>query len=490
MTLKYLAVLWEKGILWVSVLWENRKMNELDEYELALKYGHYVERDVYIKLVEWKNEDARNHKCLFLRGARRVGKSCLALEFAHKEYASFIKVSFDRASEDTKNLFVDSLENLDYFYDQLSIVYNKKLYEGKSLIILDEIQLFKPARQAIKTLLLDGRYDILETGSLASIVKKDDKDDSYLLPSEEMKIDVLPITFKEYLRASGKIDMIDFIDKTVAERKAFSAAYRNIYKEFREYLFVGGMPKSVATYLKTRNLVKVEKEKREIIELYYDDFNRQRNVNSLYLTSLFNLIPSELSNHDKRFKLSHINSNAREREYGAAFNWLKDAYIVNLCFNSTDPSVVPLLNSDGNDVKAYFIDTGLLYTLTFMKTEEDELFYKSLIHDKLHINEGMYMENYVGQVLRAKGYKELFFYEKRDPKTYKTIMEIDFLCIQRRKVCPIEVKSSDSSSLISLKKFKEKFDGRVTSGLVICDSDYKNEGDICYLPIFALDWYL
>ena len=466
-------------------------MNEqFDEYELALQYGFYVEREVYAKLLKWKNEDAREHKCLFLRGARRVGKSCLALELAHKEYKSFIKVSFDKASTDIKNLFVNSLENLDDFYDQLSIAYRKKLYPGESLIILDEIQLFKPARQAIKTLLLDGRYDILETGSLASIVKKGKNEEHYLLPSEEIKVDVLPITFREYLRAAGKEDVINFIGKTVREHKSFQAAYRAINHDFREYLFVGGMPKAVATYLKTKDLVKVETEKRGILDLYYDDFSTQENVSPLYLTNIFNLIPSELSNHDKRFKLSHIDSQARIREYGTAFTWLKDAYIANLCFNSTDPSVVPLLNADGNDLKAYFIDTGLLYSLSFMKVEQDELFYKSLILDKLHINEGMFMENYVAQVLKTKGYKDLFFYEKRDPKTYKPLMEIDFMAIMNRKVCPLEVKSAEEKDIASLLKFKQKFDGKVYQGMVIYDGDYKVQNNIPFVPIFALDWYL
>ncbi len=465
-------------------------MENLDEYEIALQYGDYIERDVYLKLLKWKKEDAREHKCLFLRGARRVGKSCLALEFAHKEYRSFIKISFDRATKEVKDLFINSLEDLDLFYDRISIAYGKELFVGESLIILDEIQLFKPARQAIKTLILDGRYDIMETGSLASIVKKGSDGDSYLLPSEEVKLVVHPITFKEYLRAAKKTDMAAFIEKTIAMKKPFSAAYRSIYKEFREYLFVGGMPRCVATYLKTKDLVKVEEEKRAILELYYDDFNRQENVYPVYLTSIFNLIPSELSNHDKRFKLSHINSSARAREYGSAFNWLKNAYIVNLCLQSTDPSVVPVLNANGDSIKAYFIDTGLLYSLSFMKTTENELFYKSLVLDKLHINEGMFMENYVAQVLKTKGYRDLFFYEKREKVNSRTIMEIDFLSIENRKVTPIEVKSSDRFTITSLTKFKKAFGNRVTSGIVVYDGDYKNEDGIVYVPIFALDWYL
>lgn len=472
----------------LGVVMVRNAMSGLDEYEIAIEYGHYVSRDVYAKLKQWKDHDAREHKCLFLRGARRVGKSCLALELAHKEYRTFIKVSFDRANKDVKDLFINGLEDLDVFYDRLSVAYGTQLYPGESLIILDEVQLFKPARQAIKSLLLDGLYDILETGSLASIVKKDDEE--YLLPSEEISIDVLPITFKEYLRAAGKDDMIKLLESASTKHQAFRAAYRSIYNEFRHYLFVGGMPKCVAVYLKTKDLVETEKEKRSILNLYYDDFSKQKKVNSLYLSSIFNLIPSELSYHDKRFKLSHINSNARGREYGSAFRWLKDADIVNTCLNSSDPSVLPLLTANGDDLKAYFIDTGLLYSLCFMKTDEDELFYKSLIYDKLHINEGMFMENYVAQVLRTKGYRELFFYEKRDEKTYQTKMEIDFLRIHERKISPVEVKSASGYSLTSLKKFKEAFKGKVGEGIVLHDGDYKEEDGISFFPLFTSDWVL
>lgn len=465
-------------------------MERKDEYEIALEYGHYIERDVYSKLLKWKKEDARDHKCLFLQGARRVGKSALALEFAHKEYKSFLKISFDSASEETKDLFRNSLEDLDGFYDQLSIRYNKKLYEGESLIILDEIQLFKPARQAIKTLLLDGRYDILETGSLASIVKKEENDEEYLLPSEEVRIEVNPITFKEYLQAAGRQDVSDYIAKCIAAKKSFGAAYQTIYRLFREYLLVGGMPKAVSTFLKTGSFAKAEKEEDGILALYADDFKRQKNVNPGYLTSIYNLIPSELSNHDKRFKLAHINKNARAREYGSAFDWLINADIINPCYNTSDPSPLPNLTKSGEDLKAYFIDTGLLYSLSFMRPEEDEQFLKSVVYDKLHVNEGMFMENYVAQVLRTKGYTDLFFYEKRDKNTRKTVMEIDFLMIRNRKITPIEVKSSLALHFGSLKKFKATFQARIGEGIVVYEGDVKKDDDFLCVPIFALDWYL
>ena len=457
-----------------------------DEYEIAIEKGCYIERDCYSKLLDWKKRKARNHNALFIRGARRVGKSVLALELAHKEYKSFIKISFDRANDELKNLFVKDLNDLDYFYSVLETTFSKKLYKEESLIILDEIQLFKPARQAIKTLLLDGRYDIIETGSLASIVKSND-DEEYLLPSEETKIDVNPISFLEYLKACDDKVSLDFLGKCYEKKKALGAAYRQIYLKFREYLFVGGMPAPLSTYIRTRSLVEVEEIKREIIELYRDDFAMQKNENPIYVSSIFDMIPSELSNHDKRFKFTHINNQAREREYNGAFNWLVKSYIVNPCYNSTDPSVLPTLTMNGFDFKAYLIDTGLLYTLSFMDTNQDEFFYKSLILDKLHINEGMFAENYISQALKNNG-KKLFYYEKRNEQTYRTIMEIDFLTIQNRKITPLEVKSGDEITIKSLNKFKETFKNRVNNGIVLYDGDLKIVDDITYLPLFMIEF--
>ena len=457
-----------------------------DEYEIAIENGCYIERDCYSKLLDWKERKARHHNALFIRGARRVGKSVLALEFAHKEYKSFIKISFDRANDELKKLFINELNDLDYFYSVLETTFSKKLYIGESLIILDEIQLFKPARQAIKTLLLDGRYDIIETGSLASIVKTSD-DEDYLLPSEETKIDVNPISFLEYLRACGENLSIDLMNKCFTSKKQLGAAYRKIYLKFREYLFVGGMPSPLSSYIRTNNLIEAEEIKREIIELYRDDFAKQKNENPLYVASIFDMIPSELSNHDKRFKYTHINENARKRDYNGAFNWLVKAYIVNPCYNSTDPSVLPTLTMSGFDFKAYLIDTGLLYTLSFMDSNQDEFFYKSLILDKLHLNEGMFAENYISQALKNNG-KRLFYYEKRDEKTHRTIMEIDFLTIQDRKITPLEIKSGDDINAKSLNKFKETFNNRVNNGIILYDGDIKIIDNILYLPLFMIDY--
>lgn len=462
-------------------------VTSLDEYELAIESGFYLKRDCYSSLLSWKTNRARKHVACFLKGARRVGKSVLALELAHKEYRSFIKISFDKASPAIKKLFVDSLDDLDYFYDQIMVAYDKTLYQGESLIILDEIQLFKPARQAIKTLLLDGRYDVLETGSLASVVKASDEEENYLLPSEEDTIEVHPLSFSEFLKNNKQESMIQLLSGCAKKNKPLNAAYRNIYRKFREYLIVGGMPKPLRTYLQSKDFGETEIEKQSILSLYKDDLAKQKKVNSIYALSILELIPSELSHHDSRFRYSHINENARERDYGAPMKWLSDAGIVTLSYPTNEPSPLPLLTLNPSEFKAYLLDTGLLYSLTYSNSTHDELFYKRLLLDTLHINEGMFIENYVAQALCHKGNK-VCYYVKRDEKTYKTNMEVDFLCLKNEKITPIEVKSSDDYSHDSLTKFKEKFQSLVNPGIILYDGDVKTEDGIVYYPVFMLDW--
>ncbi|MCQ2742978.1 MAG: AAA family ATPase [Bacilli bacterium] len=459
----------------------------LDDYEVALASGLYLRRQCYKELLEWKNTRARDHVACFLKGARRVGKSVLALELAHKEYRSFLKISFDEAPDSIKDLFVNGLDNLDEFYDRLMIHYDTSLYPGESLVILDEVQLFKPARQAIKTLLLDGRYDILETGSLASVVKSDDKEKTYLLPSEEDTIEVNPLSFSEFLDNDGQTNMIDVLKKCAENNKQLLAAYHPIYRKFREYLIVGGMPMAVRSYLLTRDFQKVEKEKKSIIDLYRNDLLQQKLVNPVYATSLFELIPSELSHHDSRFRYSHAGPNARERDYIGPMKWLVDAGLAKLSYPVNDPSPLPLLSLNPNEFKAYLLDTGLLYSLSYSNAVHDELFYKRLLLDTLHVNEGMFVENYVATALVGKG-NTVCYYVKRNKETYKTIMEVDFICMKNSKMTPIEVKSSDDYSHISLTKFKKTFQSLVNQGVVLYDGDVKKEGEIYYYPVFMFDW--
>ena len=462
-------------------------ITQLDEYQLALENGFYLERDCYESLLSWKKNRARKHVACFLKGARRVGKSVLALELAHKEYRSFVKISFDKASSAIKNLFVESLDDLDYFYDQIMVAYETLLYPGESLIVLDEVQLFKPARQAIKTLLLDGRYDILETGSLASVVKASEEEENYLLPSEEDTIEVHPLSFMEFLKNDKQETMIQLLDDCVKKKKPLNAAYKSIYRKFREYLIVGGMPKPLSTFLKTKDFGKSEIEKQSILSLYKDDLAKQKRVNSTHALSILELVPSELSHHDSRFRYSHIDENARERDYAAPMQWLSDADIVHLSYPINEPSPLPLLTLNPSEFKAYLLDTGLLYSLTYSNAVHTELFYKRLLLDTLHGNEGMFVENYVAQGLAFKG-NRVCYYVSRDKKTYKTIMEIDFLCLKNEKITPIEAKSADDYSHSSLMKFKKKFQSLVNNGVILYDGDIKTKEGIVYYPVFMLDW--
>lgn len=464
-------------------------MKELDDYELAVASGLYLEREAYAALLDWKKKRARDHVACFLKGPRRVGKSVLALELAHKEYKSFVKISFDKASEDVKKLFVENLDRLDEFYDRLMVAFDTVLYPGESLIILDEIQLYKPARQAIKTLLLDGRYDILETGSLASIVKASEEEEHYLIPSEEMKIDVHPLGFREFLHNAGEETMIRLLDGCAKKKTPLGAAYKNIYHRFREYMIVGGMPKPLRTYLQTKRFEDAEAEKRSILDLYRDDISSQKKVNPVYALSIIDAIPSELSRHDSRFRFSHINGSARERNYIAPLRWLVDACVVTLAHPVGDPSPLPLLTMNPEEFKAYLLDTGLLYTLTYLSAKQDELFYKRLLLDTLHVNEGMFAENYAAQALCGAGNK-VCYYVKRDKKTYKTIMEVDFIFLEDMKVTPVEVKSSDDYSHRSLAKFKNAFQKMVNQGMVLYDGDIALKDGVRYYPLFMFEWLL
>ncbi len=279
----------------------------------------------------------------------------------------------------------------------------------------------------------------METGSLASVVKASEEEENYLLPSEEDTIEVHPLSFSEFLKNDKQKIMIQLLSDCAKKNKPLNAAYRNIYRKFKEYLIVGGMPKPIRTYLQTKDFGEAEIEKQSIISLYKDDLSKQKRVNSSYALSILELIPSELSHHDSHFHYSRINENARERDYGAPMKWLSDADIVTLSYPVNEPSPLPLLTLNPIEFKAYFLDTGLLYSLAYSNSIHDELFYKRLLLDRLHINEGMFIENYVAQALRHKGNK-VCYYVKRDKKTYKTIMEIDFLCLKNGKITPIEAK--------------------------------------------------
>lgn len=442
-----------------------------------------LKRKIYRELLKWKKEYAPEY-ALFIKGARRVGKTTIAEELGKNEYKSYITINFQSANDTIKDLFVNSLLDLDYLYSVIQMQYGKKLYNRESLIILDEIQLFPLARQALKTFLTDGRYDFIETGSLAGIKKKTEKTE-ILIPSEEYAIEMFPLDFEEFLWAMGDDVTIPIVRKSYESLKPLGKLHKDIFRKFREYMCVGGMPQAVVKYMDSKDFEKVDFAKKEILELYRNDIKNQEEENKIYVGNILENIPSELSKHEKSstFKLTHVDKNARYREYSGPLNWLREAMVVNEARNVTDPSPALTLNMDEERFKCYLLDTGLLINLSFGDGSYlDNEFYKAILTDKLHINEGMFVENVVAQCLRSNGHKILFYIEYNE--NGKPVMEIDFLIRKDRKVIPIEAKSGKSFAIKSLQKFKTKFSNRVGLQYVLHDNDVKRDGEIIYLPYY------
>ena len=442
--------------------------------------GRKFDRKVYQDILQWKNEYAQKY-VLFLKGARRVGKTTLAEKLGKEQYSSYITISFDKAPDEIKNLFVNSLEDLDNLFSALQLFYKKKLYVQDSLIIFDEIQLFPLARQALKTLLEDGRYNYLETGSLAGIEKKS-KD--ILIPSEEHIINVYPMDYEEFLWANNQSEIISIMKDHLASLKPMGTYHRIIMKSFREYMLVGGMPQAVVEYVKTRDFGKVDFIKQKIISLYESDIEEQNEENSDYVRNFLLRVPSELSKHDKRYVITHINENARIRDYKGPIDWLNKAMIINISNSLSNLSAAFNLDVIDSSFKCYMMDTGLLVSLAYKdRPFLDNELYKAILLDKLRVNEGMIVENIVAQCLKANK-RELYFYKKVDKESKKTVAEVDFLIRIQNKVCPIEVKSGTKESIKSLKKLKESYSKIIGSCYVLHDGEIIRKDDIVYLPYY------
>lgn len=445
-----------------------------------------MKRKIYDTLDQWKKEDA-GRTALLIDGARRVGKSFIVEEFAKAEYRSYILIDFNRASEEITELFLHYLNDLDTFFLYLSNVYNVKLYPRESLIIFDEVQLFPRARAALKYLVADGRYDYVETGSLMSI-KKNVKD--IVIPSEEHHVQMVPLDFEEFLWAMGNDLLMDLIRKCFTERKPLGQTlHRKAMDYFRQYLIVGGMPQAVNAYVETRDFERVDRVKRDILELYRSDIVKHAEGYEMRVEQIFDDIPAQLQKHEKKFKLSSLKKDARLRDYEDAIFWLSDAMIANICYNSTEPSIGLKLNMSRITLKCYMADTGLLISHAFDENGiVSEEIYKKLLFDKLEVNKGMIVENVVAQMLVAGGHK-LYFYSNPSRNDAASRMEIDFLIAKnkistRHNISPIEVKSSKNYTLTSLRKFCEKYGEQLHTPYVLHGSDLKEEDGILYLPLY------
>ena len=445
-----------------------------------------MKRKIYQKLIQWKQNN-NGKTALLIDGARRVGKSYIVEKFAKENYKSYIIIDFNKVPNEVKNLFEFYLNDMDNLFMYLSNYFNVTLYRRESLIIFDEVQLYPKARSAIKYLVEDGRYDYIETGSLMSI-KKNIKD--ILIPSEEQHIEMHPMDFEEFLWATGNDTLMNLIEKSYQEKKPLGQVmHRKIMDYFRQYMIVGGMPQAVKIYKDTKDFNKVDQIKRNILNLYRQDIGKHAEGYHLKVESIFNEIPAQLQKHEKKFKLASISKEARFRDYEDAMFWLKDAMIINPCYNSTEPSIGLKLNTDFMTLKCYMADTGLLISHSFdengIMTEE---IYKKILFDKLEFNEGMIIENMVAQMLVASGHK-LYFYSNTSRQDTSSRMEIDFLIAKskisnRHNISPIEVKSSKNYTISSLKKFIKKYKEQLYIPYVIHTGDLKIEDEIVYLPIY------
>jgi len=444
-----------------------------------------MKRKIYDDLLQWKKEGGKT--ALLIDGARRVGKSYIVETFAKTEYKSYILIDFNNTSKNVTDLFDNHLHDLDTFFLFLSGYYNIKLHERGSVIIFDEVQLFPRARAAVKYLVADGRYDYIETGSIVSI-KKNVKD--IVIPSEERHLRMFPMDFEEFLWAIGNETLMPLAQKLFVDMQPLGQAlHRKAIDLFRQYMIVGGMPQAVAEYVAERDFDRVDQAKRDILNLYRADISKHANGYETKVTSIFDEIPASLSKHEKKFKLSSIKKEARFRDYEDALFWLDDARIINVCYNSSEPSIGLKLNMDRLTLKCYMADTGLLISHAFdeMGLVTDEI-YKKLLFDKLEVNKGMIIENIVAQMLVCAGHK-LYFYSNPSRDDRSSRMEIDFLTVKgqissRHNISPIEVKSGKNYSLSSIRKFVDKYPAQLYQPYVLHISDLKEEDGIVYLPVY------
>ncbi|MCI6830031.1 MAG: ATP-binding protein [Prevotella sp.] len=445
-----------------------------------------MKRKIYNKLLEWKQE-SNGEYALLIDGARRVGKSYIVRQFAEKEYRSCVILDFNLVSKSIKDLFENSLDNLDRFFMYLSNYTGKTLYTRDTLIVFDEVQQYPKARAAIKYLVKDGRYDYIETGSLISIKKNVE---GIVIPSEEEHIKMFPMDFEEFLWAMGEEMLMPFIKDCFERKKPLGQLmHRRAMDYFRLYMIVGGMPQAVEKYVETRDFAKVDKLKRRILELYRSDISKYAKGYDTKVKSIFEEIPSQLQKHEKKFRLSALKEGARARDYETAFFWLDDAMIINSCYNTTEPNVGLNLNKDTNTMKCYMADTGLLISHAFDANEiVSEDLYRKILLDKLEMNSGMIVENIVAQMLRTAGHK-LFFYSNASMTDKDSRMEIDFLIAKskittRHNISPIEVKSSVRYTLTSLRKCIAKYGSCLSTAYVIHPADLKEEDNIVFLPLY------
>lgn len=445
-----------------------------------------MRRKITEKMISWKTNSC-GKTALLIDGARRVGKSYIVEEFAKSNYKSYILVDFNEAGPEVIELFNHNLRDLDSLFMYLSAIYQTQLHIRDSVIIFDEVQLCPRARAAIKYLVADGRFDYIETGSLMSI-RENVKE--IIIPSEEQHLKMYPMDFEEFLWAKNEDQLWKLIVQCYNDRKPLGQSlHRKAMTLFREYIIVGGMPQAINEYLKTNSFDSVDLIKRNILNLYRADISKYAHGCERKVESIFDNIPSQLSKHEKKFTLASLKKGARYRNYESAFLWLNDSMIINICYNSTEPSIGLKLNRDNTSFKMYMNDTGLLISHAFDENGiVSEEIYKKLLFGKLLVNEGMIFENVVAQMLVAN-HHSLYFYSNSSRTDKDSRMKIDFLISKlkttsKHNISPIEVKSGKNYTLSSINKFRKKYHEQLHTAFVLHINDLEKKDNILYLPVY------
>ncbi len=434
-------------------------------------------RKIYKDLLKWK-QVYNGSTAMLVKGARRIGKSTVVEEFARNEYESYILIDFSACSDHILNLFND-VSDLNRIFLQLQLEYSVTLVERKSVIVFDEIQLAPKARQAIKHLVKDGRYDYIETGSLISIRKNVA---NILLPSEEVKIDMFPMDYEEFRWALGDNTSINLLSKCFEDHTSLGDAMnRKLMKDFRLYMLIGGMPQAVVAYLETNNLESVDRAKRSIITLYEDDFHK---IDPTGLASkMLHQVPAQLTGNANRYQTWSATEGVASQQLSETIAEMRDSMVVNMSYHANDPNVGLSLHHDVNRFKMFLCDTGLFVTLAFWdKTFTDNIIYRKLLNDKLSADLGYVYENVVAQTLRASGH-ELFYYTF-PTESGKHNYEVDFLISEGDKISPIEVKSSGYKAHASLDAFCAKFSSRIKKKYLVYTKDLRSDSGVLYLPFY------
>lgn len=433
-------------------------------------------RKLYEKMLRWKQEKD-GATALLIQGARRVGKSTLAEEFAKHEYKSYIIIDFTEASKEVVKLF-DDISDLDSVLLTLQLHYKVKLIPRESVIIFDEVQACPKARQAIKKLVKDGRFDYIETGSLISIKKNTQ---NIRIPSEETRVTLYPLDYEEFRWSLGDDVTIDLLrDAFTSQRSLGDSVIRKLLRDFRLYMIVGGMPKAISTYIETNNLSAVDAVKREIIELYADDFRKIDPTGRA--TRIFYSIPGQLNKNASRYKISSVIKHGKNDRVNELLQDMEDSKVILMSHHVNDPNVGMSLHEDNDQYKMFMNDTGLFITLAFWdKDSTENIIYQKLLSDKLSADLGYVYENMVAQMLKSAG--DALYYHTWPTESGKHNYEIDFLISRGNKICPIEVKSSGYKVHSSLDAFQKKFSSRISKRYLIYTKDLKKEEDLLLLPV-------